>query len=78
MQRMDALQQGGMVAALRQVGHRPPQVMLGPHAADPMAFDEDDLALALHRDDDPVQHQACDRLAVSRRGGGSRPQRRDI
>jgi hypothetical protein len=78
MQVADTLQQGWMVAHLRQACHRSPQVVLRLHAAGPIAFHENRLALALHRDDNAIQHQACDGLSIRGRGIRGRPDRGDV
>jgi hypothetical protein len=70
MQFADTCQQGHVVAELRQARHGSAQVMSCPHAARPVAFNDDRFALTLDGGHDALQHQSRDRLPVD--GGRGR------
>ncbi|WP_146101547.1 hypothetical protein [Rhodopila globiformis] len=76
MQVLDALQQGGMIAHLCEVRDRPPQRVVRLHAARPMAFHGNRLAVTFHRHDDAFQHQPSDGLPIGGRCIYGHPYRR--
>jgi hypothetical protein len=77
-QRLDARDQIVVAGELGGASDGASDPMLRAAAASPVALDCHMLGIALQGDEDPIQHQARDLLAVGRTGAWGLPDRRNI